>query len=331
MSESDVMDATLVSCCAACGTPLEKGDLRCAICGKSAPPQIAAAVATVIKILRCTGCGAAVAYDPSKRAPSCSFCDSVVEVETLEDPMEQTEGYLPFKVTPDEAKAQLQTWLASLGWFRPSDLSTSARLQELRPLWWVAWVFDADSLVSWAADSNHGSGRSAWAPHSGTAEFVFDDILASASRGLSDAEVNGVTSGYDLATVQSEPQGADNATVEQFDLQRSQARKQVATALKQLAASRVQQGEIPGTRFRKVQISLVVRNLVTRRLSFPAYVMAYRYKGDLYRVVINGQDKTLLVGKAPYSMAKIMLVVAAVLGVVGILAVMALLLFAMSP
>jgi hypothetical protein len=330
MSESDVtdiIDASLASC-AACGTPLEKGDLRCAICGKSSPKQIAAAVATVIKILRCTGCGAAVAYDPKKQAPSCSFCDSVVEVETLEDPMEQTEGYLPFKVTPEEARVQLKNWLASLGWFRPSDLSTSARLQELRPLWWVAWVFDADSVISWAADSNHGSGRSAWAPHSGTTEFVFDDILASASRGLTGVEVDGITSGYDLRTAQSDPQGADNATVEQFDVQRSQARKQVATALDQLARVRVEQGEIPGSRFRKVQVSLVVRNLVTRRLSFPAYVMAYQYKGALYRVVISGQDKSLLIGKAPYSLAKIMLVVGGSLGLVAFMALL-MLLFAM--
>jgi len=313
--------------CSACGTPLERGDLRCAICGKSAPAVRSGMAATeVVKILRCTGCGAAVAYDPKKQAPSCSFCGSVVEVETLEDPMEQTEGYLPFSVTPDEAREQLQKWLSTLGWFRPSDLSTNARVQELKPLWWVAWVFDADAMVSWAADSNHGSRRSAWAPHAGTTELVFDDILASASKGLAATEVDVLTTGYDLHSARPNPQGADGATIEQFDVQRSQARKQVARALEQLARQRVQQSEIPGTKFRNLQISLVLQNLVTRRLSFPAYVMAYRYKGQLYRLVISGQDKTLLTGNAPYSHLKIAIVT---LGAVGILAII-LLLFAIS-
>lgn len=304
--------------CSACGTPLEKGDLRCAICGKSAPARLNNLATTeVVKILRCTGCGAAVAYDPKKQAPSCSFCDSVVEIETLEDPMEQTGGYLIFTVTPEEAKAQLQQWLSSLGWFRPSDLSSTARVQELKPLWWVAWVFDADALVSWAADSNHGGRRSAWAPHAGTAEIVFDDVLASASKGLSAKEVGVLASGYDLTTARPNPEGAENATIEQFDVQRSQARKQVSQALNEMARKRVQQSEIPGTKFRKLQISLVLQNLVTRRLSFPAYVMAYRYKGQLYRLVISGQDKTLMSGNAPYSQAKIIGVVCAVVAVLA--------------
>lgn len=306
--------------CLACGTPLERGDLRCAICGKSAPARSKKLATTeVVKILRCTGCGAAVAYDPKKQAPSCSFCDSVVEIETLEDPMEQTGGYLPFTVTPDQAKAQLQKWLSSLGWFRPSDLSTTARVQELKPLWWVAWVFDADAMVSWAADSNHGGRRSAWAPHAGTTEIAFDDILASASRGLSSAEVDVLTSGYDLKTARPNPEGADNATVERFDVQRSQARKQVAQALDQMARQRVQQSEIPGSKFRKLQVSLVLQNLVTQRLSFPAYVMAYRYKGQLYRLVISGQDKKLLMGNAPYSQAKIALVTCVVAGLLALI------------
>ena len=239
MSESD--NSTIAAGidrgeCDSCGTPLERGDLRCAICGKAAPVlNVSVSNAETIKILRCTGCGAAVAYDPEKQAPSCSFCDSVFEVETIEDPMEQTEGYLPFTVAPDEARAQLQKWLSSLGWFRPSDLSSSARVQELKPLWWVAWVFDADARISWAADSNQGSRRSAWAPHAGTTEVVFDDILASASRGLNAREVGALSSGYDLGSAKDNPENAEDATIERFDVQRSQARKQVTDALEQMA------------------------------------------------------------------------------------------------
>ena len=319
MSESD--NSTIAAGidrgeCDSCGTPLERGDLRCAICGKAAPVlNVSVSNAETIKILRCTGCGAAVAYDPEKQAPSCSFCDSVFEVETIEDPMEQTEGYLPFTVAPDEARAQLQKWLSSLGWFRPSDLSSSARVQELKPLWWVAWVFDADARISWAADSNQGSRRSAWAPHAGTTEVVFDDILASASRGLNAREVGALSSGYDLGSAKDNPENAEDATIERFDVQRSQARKQVTDALEQMAQLHVKGSQIPGTRFRNLHVSLVLQNLVTRRLSFPAYVMAYRYRGQLYRLVINGQDKTLLSGNAPYSMAKIAGVVGAVLGI----------------
>ncbi len=317
------MDSTQQRC-SRCQTPLELGDLRCSICGQAAPQVATAQQKTVVKILRCTGCGAAVAYDPKRQALSCSFCDSVVKIETIEDPMEQTSGYLPFTVSRDEARAALQNWLGSLGWFRPSDLRSSARLQELRPLWWVAWVFDADSKISWTADSNAGARRSAWAPHAGQTNVSFRSILASASRGLSDAEVDAIGPGLDLNSARDEPEGADDATLEQFDVQRSQARRQVTATLHALADRHVQQTQIPGTRFRNVKVSVVVQGLITRRLSLPAYVLAYRYKHKLYRVVICGQNPKLISGAAPYSMAKIVLVVlgviAALMLVLGIVA-----------
>lgn len=295
--------------CDGCGTPLEHGDLRCSICGKAAPQQSGLEQKTIVEILRCTGCGAAVAYDPKQRAPACSFCGSVFKVETIEDPMEQTSGYLPFTVTPEQAKQELSRWLGSLGWFRPSDLTSSASLHELQPLWWVAWVFDAQSRVSWTADSNHGARRSAWAPHAGQTSVSFNSILASASRGLTLGEVESISNGFDLNTAQPEPQGATNATMEQFDVQRSQARQQIARVLQSLASQHVQRSEVPGSTCRNLNVSVVVRNLVTRRLSFPAYVLAYRYKNKLYRVVICGQNQRLVIGDAPISAAKIALVV----------------------
>ena len=264
------------------------------------------------QVLRCKGCGAATAYDIKHQAPSCTFCDSVVEVETLEDPQEQSEGYLPFTIGQDEARKAMRHWLSSLGWFRPSDLTTSARLEQLKPLWWVGWVFDAESNVSWAADSNAGSRRSAWAPHSGQVGMTFDDIPVSASRGLSDAEVSAIGPGCNLTSIREQPEGAQNATIEQFELQRSQARQQIIEAIQSIAAQRVESEHIPGSRFRKTQVSVVLRKLITRRISLPAWILAYRYKGQLYRMVICGQNAKYVTGTAPYSVAKIIFVAACV-------------------
>ena len=299
---------TAIQNCERCESPLESGDLRCSICGQASPADRLHAETLTVQILRCKGCGAATAYDIEHQAPSCTFCDSVVEVETVDDPMEQSEGYLPFTTGQDEARKAMRHWLSSLGWFRPADLTTSARLEQLKPLWWVGWVFDAESEVSWAADSNAGSRRSAWAPHSGQVNMTFDDILVSASRGLSQSEVSAIGPGCDLRSIRDQPEGAQNATIEQFDLQRSQARQQIIAAIQNIAAARVEQNEIPGTSFRQTSVSVVLRKLITRRISLPAWVLAYRYKGRLYRMVISGQDVSYVTGTAPYSIAKIIFV-----------------------
>ena len=299
---------TAIQNCERCESPLETGDLRCSICGQVSPADRPLAHKLTVQILRCKGCGAATSYDIEHQAPSCTFCDSVVEIETVDDPMEQSKGYLPFTTGQDEARKAMRDWLSSLGWFRPSDLTTSAQLEQLKPLWWVGWVFDAESHVSWAADSNAGSRRSAWAPHSGQVNMTFDDILVSASRGLSESEVSAIGPGCDLRSILDQPEGAQNATIEQFDLQRSQARQQTIAAIQNIAARRVEQNEIPGSHFRKTQVSIVLRKLMTRRISLPAWVLAYRYKGRLYRMVISGQNTSYVTGTAPYSIVKIILV-----------------------
>src|SRR5688572_10346329 len=110
--------------CTRCRSPLEAGDLRCAVCAAPAPETPPddgrpreAAVATV---LRCASCSAAVRYDVRASAPRCAFCGEVMRVEQIEDPLEQASEFLPFRVSRDEAGAALSKWLASLGAFRPS-------------------------------------------------------------------------------------------------------------------------------------------------------------------------------------------------------------------
>lgn len=56
-------------------------------------------------------------------------------------------------------------------------------------------------------------------------------------------------------------------------------------------------------------------------MAFPAYVIAYRYRGRLYRTVISGQDAGCIIGNAPRSVAKVILVIALALLVLGGLAV----------
>ncbi|MCC9643856.1 hypothetical protein LOC71_16340 [Rhodopirellula sp. JC740] len=305
--------------CSRCETPLEQGDLRCSICGQSAPDRPNDRQSTVAKILRCRGCGAAVAFDPEHQAPCCSFCEGVVQLETIVDPMEQTEGYLPFLLTPDDAQRVLRQWLGSLGWFRPSDLITASHVDDLHPLYWVAWVFDTECKISWTADSNANSRRSSWAPHSGQTDVTFQNILVSASRGLSHAETIAVSRRLDLRTVHSNPPDDADITREQFDVQRSQARRQVRDALREMAKKHVQDTQIPGSRFRNVKVESVVKGLTTRRLSLPAYVMAYRYHNELFRVVISGQNGQDLIGSAPYSTAKIVLAVGCAIAVAMLL------------
>jgi hypothetical protein len=294
--------------CARCESPIEGDDLRCPICHQALPAREETDQPEArVEVLRCGGCGAAVSYSEQARAPKCAFCGSVMRLETPSDPMEQTRHFLPFTVSREQATEAYRRWLGGLGLFRPSDLASSARLESLKALWWVGWVFLADALVSWAGDSDYERRKADWAPHAGQLEMPFRDILVPATRGLSEAEATHLTSSYRLDSARDQPEGTGGRpTVEQFDIRRSAARHRVAEAMSRLAEHRVKDGFIPGSRFRNFSAAILLRRLVTRRYAFPAWVIAYRYRGRLYRTVISGQDSTRVLGRAPYSVWKIL-------------------------
>ncbi len=331
--------------CRRCATAIEAGDLRCSVCSLTVPEAAREAVAASsasaqpsAKILRCRECGAAVSFTIEKQAPSCGFCGSVMAVEQPVDPVEQAEWIVPFTVDYDAARASLRRWLGSLGWFRPSDLASSATVDTLHPLHWAAWVFDAEALVSWAADSDAGSGRAAWAPHAGSTHFSWNDIVVSASRGLTLPETTQLVAGFRLQQAQpagqpAQPeqpgQGAPRAqaqqlaeggsAIERFDLQRSAARKKILEAVEAVASAQLQRGHIPGSRFRNVHTSVLLERLATRRMALPTWVLTYRYKGSLYRALVHGQDPALAFGAAPLSWAKIALVALAGVALVALI------------
>jgi hypothetical protein len=308
--------------CTRCESALAFEDLRCPVCLHATDTGVRFDAPDVaVEVMRCSSCGASVTYSVREMAPSCAFCGSVTRVEVPEDPIEQTELYLPFTFARDRAGSRYRQWLKGLGWFRPSDLGSSSALESIKPLWWVGWVVNANATVSWTADSNAGSRRADWAPHAGRSEIPYQNILIPASRGLSPEETSRLAPSYDLATAREAPEGADGqVVVEQFGVPRSSARAKVRAMLEQIAADRLRDDHIPGRRFRNLHTSVMLRRLARKRFAFPAYVLAYRYQGKLYRVVISGQDESCLIGTAPYSMAKILTIVFGSLGVLLLLA-----------
>jgi hypothetical protein len=293
--------------CQRCESPLEADDLRCAVCGLPTPVVLAPVLEDVAQIMRCNGCGAAVSYSAEARAPRCDFCGSVMEVETPQDPVEEASHFVNFRVADADARAALQRWLGTLGFFRPPDLQTQSTVDALKPLWWVGWMFDASVVMSWAADSDAGAGRSAWAPHSGQGKLELRRVVVPASRGLTESECAGLTPHYNVDDVADAPTGHVAATVEQFAVQRSAARRLISSALESVAAGHARP-QIPGSNFRNLHVSVLPTRLTSSHYAFPAWVLAYRYKGEVYRAIVHGQDPRHVIGTAPYSWTRIFLV-----------------------
>jgi hypothetical protein len=296
-------------------------DLRCAVCSLPVAGQGVAIERARATVLRCSGCGAALAYEVEVRAPRCAFCGAIAHLETPTDPVEDSELFLPFAVDGAAAHAALRQSFSKLKWYHPSDLKDAATIDATRPIWWVGWTFDVRALVSWTADSDAGRGRSAWAPHSGQHPISLANIVVSASRGLSAGEVAILVPRYDLGSAAPAPHAMPGVTIERFDVQRSTARKIISDAVSASARADARSW-IPGSTYRNLKVAVLPERLVTRRYAFTAHVLAYRYKNELYRAVVHGQDPSLVIAKPPISTWKILL---AITGGVAIVVVLVLL------
>lgn len=297
---------TVESQCQRCHSRLEAEDLRCPVCALPTPRAPSTTLERErARLVRCNNCGAAIAYSVEARAPRCAYCASEMHLETQEDPVDQAKHFVPFEVSPEQAQQALTAFLAKGGFFRPSDLAIRAALDSLKPMWWPGWEFDARVEATWTADTDAGARRSDWAPHAGQSQLVLRQILVSASRGLTLKETQQLSPHYEVSRARPEPVGPPDAQVELFDVTRSGARQQVLSALESLAREHIARTELPGRRHRNLRVAVALSGLETEHYALPAYVLAYRFKKKLYRVVVHGQDMNCVLGERPISWGKV--------------------------
>ncbi len=312
-----------MSACTRCSSALEHGDLRCAICALPVPFESASPTSAYAKVLRCRECGAAVAFSAEHQAPACAFCASTMEIEQPVDPLEVARVRVPFSVDRIDAEASLRGWLGTRGWFAPTELREGAVLESIHPLYWAGWLVDARARVAWTADSDQGARRSAWAPHAGELALTFDAIVVPASRGLRRDECHLLLPYYTIETalpIDAATVTDLDAPVESFDAQRSAARDVVQGAIERAAKTRVEP-HVPGRRFRNIHVACLVESQTTERIALPAWVLAYRYRGKLYRAIVHGQRREVVFGSSPLDVKKIAMLAGAILAVLAVITI----------
>jgi predicted RNA-binding Zn-ribbon protein involved in translation (DUF1610 family) len=329
--------------CAHCGAPVawdpEKHALACEHCGNaevvSVPaaeiPEYAIAEAmrrtdnrgfdVQVRRIRCENCGATVDFDPNSVTGRCAFCGAQSIAEVSEQcRVWRPEAVLPFAVSRDQAVGSYRSWLSGL-WFRPSDLQHQAKVSELAGIYLPYWLFDAHVDSWWTADAGYyyyttqsyrdSSGRRRtrrvrqvrWQPASGRHADAYQNVPIYASQGLPIEMCRAIEPysfdqliGYDkrfLAGFCAEEYVVD--AVEGWRRGQDRMRGWEHEACKRL---------VPGDTHRRLRVSTKFTEAKFRHVLLPVWIAAYRYKGETYRFLVNGQTGQVH-GKAPWSWAKL--------------------------
>lgn len=306
--------------CTVCHALIDEEDLFCANCGTESPlrggdaehvrtgPQ---AKITATHNFDCTGCGASMSYDASASTLRCPFCGSVKLEPRRDATVLSPNRVVPFAV--DQARAH-ETMRRSLGssFWHPSDLSSSAEIEAMQPVYVPFWVFAARTFTYWTADTDQvpfgSSGK--WRPLAGEHRGQYSGVLIGASSILTPDETQRL-SPFDLgAALPTAQVDLTNAVYEQFRVQRKYARPLAEAGLEQLELEACRP-YVPGNA-RNLKVNMLLDGLTSEPVLLPVWVMAYRYQDKVYRFLINGQTGHAI-GTAPTSWRKLLAVVGGIL------------------
>jgi len=303
---SDLLDK-----CEVCGALIDEEDLFCANCGTAAPhpPQDTDRSANVwTHSFQCGGCGASMSYDASARALACPFCGQQRLQERPDTRSLSPRRVVPFALDQNAAVARLRKWLGR-GFWRPGDLSSAAVVHRMAAVYVPYWSFSARTHTYWTADSSRTppGARASWYPLWGEHRGEYRGLLIGASGALSPAETHAICP-FDLArAVKPDEVDLENATLEQFRVQRKYARPLARAGIEQLERQTCQSRYVPGS-CRNMKVNVRVEGQTSEPILLPVWIMAYRYRDQTYRFLVNGQTGKAT-GKAPISYKKIALAV----------------------
>ena len=290
------------------------------------PEQMSGLAANALEV-QCQSCGAKTIFTPPEVAGRCQFCGVQIVVQPkLADPILKPAGLLPFRITQRQASSGLKEWLSSR-WFAPNDLKRFAQAEAINGVYLPFWTYDTCTKTDytgqrgehyWETETYYERDaqgnqvqrtrqvmRTAWYDASGTVLGAYDDILIPATRSLPTDRLAALEP-WDLAELRS----YDPAFLSGFRAQRYQIDLvEGFEEMKRVVAPVIERdvrSDIGGDEQRIDSVSTSYYEITFKHLLLPVYAGAYRYKGDIYQILVNGRTGEIQ-GERPYSFWKIVI------------------------
>ncbi|MBM4001810.1 MAG: hypothetical protein FJ295_00780 [Planctomycetes bacterium] len=313
----------LLEKCQVCAALLDEEDLFCANCGTEAPDRSRDSQRTTLQSthnFQCGSCGASMSYDASARNLRCPFCGSERLDARQDEKMLLPDRVVPLAVSRPAANDLLKKWMGNSFW-RPGDLAHASSVESMVAVYVPYWVFRADTLTHWTAETDQvpPGTRGNWRPIYGRRNGRYAGLLVGASGALTPAETRELCP-FDLSTgIAADKVDLENTVFEQFRVCRKFARPLAQQGLEDLERQ-ASQALVPG-KSRNVKVNVLLQGLQSEPVLLPVWIMAYRYKGEVYRFLLNGQTGKAT-GTAPTDWRKVLLVIAVVIAIIAVIGLM---------
>lgn len=327
--------------CGACGTPIEtlaRRDTAPAI--QTTPPskqsrpskpavqntQVAGDNRLPDHTFQCQNCGSEVATSSDQRSYVCPFCDSayVIEIPTGNN-RQRPEFVIGFRVTADQAKERFYQWLGKNSWFRPGDLAKKAVTEKQKGVYLPFWHFSMHADSDWVASigeywyrtetytTTDSKGKTVtrtrqvreteWFPLSGEHHRYYFGHLVPATRGITAKEAQEIQPFQLASLTRYRPHFLAGWMAEEYSIPMDEAIEQTKAEF-----IRRQEKEVgrflPGDTYRSLRVQTRLSVNGSDLILLPVHVLSYRYKDQVFRFLVNGQNG-LIVGEKPWSRKRV--------------------------
>lgn len=272
------------------------------------------------RVTQCPNCAAQIEFDPDIHATECPFCATPVVADTGLHRHIKPKGVVPFALDERAARQAMVDWLGGR-WFAPNGLQEYAKKgRKLDGVYVPYWTYDADTRSSYAGergDDYHVRQtvmrdgkqveimvkKTRWNRVKGRVARNFDDVLVLASTSLPRPYTDALAP-WDLSQLSPySPEYLAGFRAEAYTVELGDGFSEARVTMDNQITRDVR-FDIGGDRQRIHNVSTQVSNVTFKHILLPVWMAAYKYRGETYRFVVNGQTGAVR-GQRPYSAIKI--------------------------
>ena len=313
--------------------PILKHDLRAATRSRraaSSPP-------TLEREVVCQGCGGRTAFTGTLTATRCPYCATPIQRGDLTDAEDRlpVDGVVPFRIDEKSARQNIEKWINSR-WFTPKEFKTYRKSGSFESVFLAHFSFDARAVATYAG--RRGEDHLEQAPHGYTQQRVtstrwqhvsgrvyedFRDVTAWANDGLSESHVCALGPWPLHEAVPYAPEHIAGHVSRPYDLDaRETFTQRMCPALKDQVTSAIRR-DIGGDHQQIQQHDIRFTTIAFAHLLLPVWLLTVPYAGRPYQVLLNGVTGEVQ-GVRPWSKAKLVLLLGALVLLASVIAVIAL-------
>jgi len=294
-----------------------------------------------VRISSCDTCGARVTFEGQETSDICVYCGSpnVLSQEANRNAI-RPESLIPLDVGRAEVQTNFKKWIGGL-WFRPNALKRMRQFDAVG-IYVPYWTFDARVASNWSADAGYYyyvtqtytttvNGKRVtrtrqvrkvrWRPAWGERDDSFDDILIHASKGQPASLVAKLGDFDTRALVPYRPEYLAGWRAEEYSIDLDGGWDHAEAHIAKVQQGRCS-GDVPGDTQRNLRVQNHISGVRWKHVLLPIWSLQYRFQGKVYTVLVHGQSGRI-VGNAPFSWVKILLLVAGILAAVGVFVIAA--------